>query len=465
MGAAGLTVAWALFGDRARGRLRCPKCWYDMQGASGDQCPECGFSAKSEKQWGRTRRRRKIGALAILICLLVGVWPFWRGLLRQSVGGLPSTVLIVLLNRVEEPLIADELRIRVTESESGDLYRWNREALRRWQWELLADRYPKSAATVYASLADAARSFSKSENLVESVIRPEEILAVERDSTGSAFRRLRHRLQLPIGLIATDFWSSLTVKSIDIHDVSGVEVKVFLVCGVQSYEVWALRRDGEQWRFAGHFNVRSKYADPTLRVHPEDPTIFEIGNLSTGGTGIWVGSTAWCRVDEDGLQTVHHWGARGHEYYSRSPFNCTFSVLSTEFGRDDIGRYVRHTLLKTFSNDGITWGEAPLVDEPDIALVADLGMVFSRTGVACYRWDAQERRFIHSAQESDWTAMQMEFLLSTYHEIFIQQNFEELVELARSEDPAKRAWVRLVLTRLEDSADKERLVASVGEPG
>jgi hypothetical protein len=28
---------WSLFADRARGRRRCPKCWYDMSGTEGMQ--------------------------------------------------------------------------------------------------------------------------------------------------------------------------------------------------------------------------------------------------------------------------------------------------------------------------------------------------------------------------------------------------------------------------------------------
>lgn len=47
----------ALFADRARGRKRCPCCWYDMDGAPSLQCSECGHNAPRPAALLRTRRR------------------------------------------------------------------------------------------------------------------------------------------------------------------------------------------------------------------------------------------------------------------------------------------------------------------------------------------------------------------------------------------------------------------------
>ena len=41
---------WGLWGDRAKGKLLCPKCWYDMSGsfeAGKLVCPECGVTQKT----------------------------------------------------------------------------------------------------------------------------------------------------------------------------------------------------------------------------------------------------------------------------------------------------------------------------------------------------------------------------------------------------------------------------------
>ena len=75
-------VAWGLWGDRSKGRLRCPKCWYDMRGTVPRLvCPECGHDARQERQLYRTRRawrRIVVGAVLVLLSVypltVVGGW-------------------------------------------------------------------------------------------------------------------------------------------------------------------------------------------------------------------------------------------------------------------------------------------------------------------------------------------------------------------------------------------------------
>src|SRR5262245_63945885 len=63
-------IALALFRDRSRGRRRCPKCWYDMAGASGVTCPEGGETQKKERRVFRTRRRGRGGAGGVVMTVL-----------------------------------------------------------------------------------------------------------------------------------------------------------------------------------------------------------------------------------------------------------------------------------------------------------------------------------------------------------------------------------------------------------
>jgi len=87
-----------LFRDSARGRKRCPKCWYDMASvaASGRLvCPECGTDAKDVKRLQRTRRHRAPIIAAGLLTLVAALLPRFQHI---STGGvkavLPTTVLI-----------------------------------------------------------------------------------------------------------------------------------------------------------------------------------------------------------------------------------------------------------------------------------------------------------------------------------------------------------------------------------
>jgi hypothetical protein len=71
-------IFWSLLSDRARGRRRCPKCWYDMSGVPSQQrasrevfqCPECGRITKNPRRLLATRRKWRPAFLALILFLL-----------------------------------------------------------------------------------------------------------------------------------------------------------------------------------------------------------------------------------------------------------------------------------------------------------------------------------------------------------------------------------------------------------
>ncbi|MEL6795859.1 MAG: hypothetical protein AAFO89_03455, partial [Planctomycetota bacterium] len=75
-------VVWALFWDRARGRRRCRRCWYDMAGVPtepGDlpaACPECGRAHAKPRHLTRTRRRWG-RAVVLGLVMVVGGYGLW----------------------------------------------------------------------------------------------------------------------------------------------------------------------------------------------------------------------------------------------------------------------------------------------------------------------------------------------------------------------------------------------------
>ena len=100
--AGGSLLVWALFWDRARGRRRCPRCWYSMEGTLGKKCPECGREARSDRALVRTRRRGGWAALGVVL-LLAGLFgPRAQDALKHGWQRLVPTTAIVGLGLVPE---------------------------------------------------------------------------------------------------------------------------------------------------------------------------------------------------------------------------------------------------------------------------------------------------------------------------------------------------------------------------
>ena len=95
--AGGIGVSWwAIFGDKARGRRRCPRCWHDLSRTPGLTCSECGHAARGEHDLARSRRRWGLAAGTLLAVAAVAIWA-QSMVLNQ---GWPAYVPDLLLVRV-----------------------------------------------------------------------------------------------------------------------------------------------------------------------------------------------------------------------------------------------------------------------------------------------------------------------------------------------------------------------------
>lgn len=110
-------LAWALLFDRARGRVRCPKCWYAADGlAPGSPCPECGKTPKSPRALRRTRRKWRCAFVSLFLFVVSGVLAAWPSFVDGSwIKHAPTSVLVISAWRIENPAdpLAVELERRV----------------------------------------------------------------------------------------------------------------------------------------------------------------------------------------------------------------------------------------------------------------------------------------------------------------------------------------------------------------
>lgn len=92
-------VARFMLGDRSRGRLRCPKCWYDMDGG-GEKCPECGRVVRSGRDLRRTRRPKRWAVVGVGLLVMGGASLATRqAVVHGTVSLVPDGVLVAGFGR------------------------------------------------------------------------------------------------------------------------------------------------------------------------------------------------------------------------------------------------------------------------------------------------------------------------------------------------------------------------------
>lgn len=222
MGALIYLAWWALFADRARGRRRCPRCWYDMAHAPppGMICPECGFTARVERQFHRTRRRYVIAALAISVNVATALFITERSMQRGFQSLLPTSALIWLLPLSDDP----------STGLLGELvYRAGRAQLTPGQWRRFMHRCASGdwwASPVderwkqkYGSLIAGYRPVLANDSKIDGIL-----LAIPPDVTITTRERWPDGASVTLMVQAIDWWPAGTECRVHIApELEGVE--------------------------------------------------------------------------------------------------------------------------------------------------------------------------------------------------------------------------------------------------
>lgn len=134
---AGISMAgWALFWDRARGRKRCPKCWYSLEGVTGNRCPECGRVSAA-----RTLlcTRRRWGWAGVGLILTVVASQAFQQTRRRGEGWtryIPSTVLVALAH--DDNPFQPGIVMRTLGQRTTVLWDWQRRVAQWRDWRATA---------------------------------------------------------------------------------------------------------------------------------------------------------------------------------------------------------------------------------------------------------------------------------------------------------------------------------------
>ncbi|MEO1277453.1 MAG: hypothetical protein AAFV77_00660, partial [Planctomycetota bacterium] len=153
-----LGLAWALFWDRSRGRKRCPKCWYRLDGVPAAEgtttCPECGKEVRKPRRMLKTRRRWGLAMLALLAVLgsyashaypIVRDHGWWRTVpdvaLIAMVPLIDPSATLTIWPPTQHPLFIEAWQRTIGQDESwwktDQLLPWERWLLRRQSLALL----------------------------------------------------------------------------------------------------------------------------------------------------------------------------------------------------------------------------------------------------------------------------------------------------------------------------------------
>jgi hypothetical protein len=115
---------WGLFGDRSRGRRRCPRCWHDLSHTPGMRCSECGYLARKERAFFRTHRRIVPAVAGVAAATIAATYGLEHLQTQGLISTLPTRVILLTMPLVGEHhhTLSGELASRIGRKKLTDAH-------------------------------------------------------------------------------------------------------------------------------------------------------------------------------------------------------------------------------------------------------------------------------------------------------------------------------------------------------
>jgi hypothetical protein len=212
----------------------------------------------------------------------------------------------------------------------------------------------------------------------------------------------------------------------------------------------------EAWRFIGNIDSSlQRYGPPQHRIeNGDDRAWFVIRELWGRGPGLIAYGEVWYEIKDTEVREVLSYPVQGHNIPCLRSLGRSYKSLLLRHGLENGVYTVPIQLLISYNISECKRGD-------------DSTALFAKAQKAVYVWNKEKGRFILDQARSDVTASEIESVYNledSTSEQFIEYNFKELSEIARSGDAGQKNWLRKFLINVKDGPLKTTLQQSLQIP-
>lgn len=210
----------------------------------------------------------------------------------------------------------------------------------------------------------------------------------------------------------------------------------------------------EDWAFIGNIDsVNQPYAPPAHRIEiAEDRVWFVLREAWGRRSGMGAYGEVWYEIKEREVKRVLSYPVEGkNEPCGQNPGYSYKSIL-TRHGSLNGAYTVPIHLLISYNISDCQRGK-------------DSHVLFAKEQKAYYVWNDTQKQFVLDATQSDVTEKEIGSLFSAEGpspEEFVEYNFDQLVNIAKSDDATKKDWLKRFMNSLKDSPRKKALREAIG---